>query len=43
MWFQEYLKPIFYGNDEEAKTISRDVLYPYELVHPVVLSLTCVR
>ena len=34
---QEYLKPIIYGDDEEAKTVSRDVLYPYKLVHDVLV------
>ena len=30
------MKPIIYGDDEEAKTVSRDVLYPYRLVHFLV-------
>ena len=30
--FQEYLKPVFQGNDEEAKKTSKNVLYPFHFV-----------
>ena len=34
----ESLKPIVYGGDEEAKVVSRNVLYPHsrQILHPQV-------
>ena len=37
----ESLKPTFYGNDEEAKTVARNVLYPtHTHTHTHTLSLS---
>ena len=36
----ELLKPVFYGDDEEAKAISRNVLYPPFYVHVPLTSLS---
>ncbi|KAL3869903.1 hypothetical protein ACJMK2_042527 [Sinanodonta woodiana] len=38
-WYLEYLKPILYGSDEDAKTVCRNVLYTcldtgLRLIHP---------
>ena len=35
------MKPIIYGNDEEAKAVSRGVLYPYKLVHAILYQYKC--